>query len=159
MGARVAAHVTVDEQIFERQGIKVVITEDGHMRQYSPGEIADPNGELVQHDGEPSFLFRLDHAVHSDDDVPGPLREALTRAAQRLFRVQADGSETDDECAYVEVVGGPDVQDGAIAVGVDTDGNGFNRAVIDTMVGIFVEELSPLEVPVEITAAPWPDQG
>jgi hypothetical protein len=152
-------HVTVDEQIFERQGIKVVIGEDGHMHQFSPGEVADPNGELLQHDGEPSFLFRLSTLVRSVDDIPGPLREALDRAADRLFRVQTDGSETDDEGAYVEVVTGLEVQDGAIALRVDTDGNGFNRAIIDTMVGIFVEELSPLEVPVGISAAPWPDEG
>jgi hypothetical protein len=151
-------HVTVDEQLFERQGIKVVITEDGQMRQYSPGEVAEPNGDLVQHDGEPSFLFRLDHVVLSDDDIPGPVREALDRAADRLFRIQADGSETDDECEYVEVVTGLEVHDGAIAIRVDTDGNGFNRPVIDTMVGIFVAELSPLEVRVEISAAPWPSQ-
>jgi hypothetical protein len=72
--------------------------------------------------------------------------------------VQTDGSVTDDEREYLEVVLAPETQNGGVAVRVDTDGKGFGRAAIDAMVGIFVEELSPLGVPLVITAAPWPDR-
>lgn len=154
-GGVVAGHVVVDEQIFERQGIKVVVTEEGEMRQYSPGEVADLNGELVQHDGEPSFRFRLDREVRSDEDVPDAVGLALRAASDRLSQVLPDGSGEAGDEPWVESVGGPYLQDGALMVVADTDGSGFSRAMIDTMVRILVEELTPVAVPVEISAAPF----
>jgi hypothetical protein len=69
---------------------------------------------------------------------------ALRRVTQRMYYVMPDGREEPGEQGQVEWNVGPAVHDGAIALYLDCDGTWSSRAMFDTMVGIFVEELTPL---------------
>ena len=63
--------VTVDDQIYERQGVKTVLGVDGRPRTVPPGQLPEPTEQILGREGEPAFQVRLAKAVHSDEDVPG----------------------------------------------------------------------------------------
>jgi hypothetical protein len=145
--------VTVAEHIYEQQGVKVVMTSDGQVREVPAGQRPEPTEEVLTRAGEPSFQVRLAHVVRSDDDLSDGMGLALRRVAQRLYQVMSDGREVPGEEGPVEWNVGAAVHDGAVVMYLDTDGSGFGRAMVDTMVGVFVEELAPLAVHADISAA------
>lgn len=147
--------VTVDEHIYERQRLKVVTTAEGRVREVPPGELPEPTENLLVYAaGEPQFLVRLATPVTSDEDVPDEVGLALRRVTQRMYYVMPDGREVPGEQGQVEWNVGPAVHDGAIVLYLDCDGTWSSRTMFDMMVGIFVEELTPLGVQAHITAAP-----
>lgn len=151
------ALVTVADQIYERQGARMVLASDGRARIVPAGQLPEPTEEVLGREGEPSFQVRLGKEVRSDDDVPDEVGLALRRVAERMYQVLPDGREVLGEEGPVEWVMGPAVHDGAVVMYLDTGGTGFSRAMIDTMVGVLVEELAPLAVRADITVAlPFP---
>lgn len=145
--------VTVVDRIFDRQGVKLVNTADGNVRELLPGEAPDPNDHVSMHDGAPSFAVRFADEVASDSDVPDDVGLALRRAAGRFYSVLADGSEGDEQ-GHVEWVMGPTVRGGVVTIELDTDGSGFTPQMIEIMVRILVEELTPTGVPARIFVPP-----
>ncbi|HET6967425.1 MAG TPA: hypothetical protein VFI44_04060, partial [Ornithinibacter sp.] len=150
----VTGRVTLADHIFEQQGFKVVTTSDGQVREIPPGERPEPNEEILGRFGEPAFRVRLEQELRNDGDVADEIGLALRRVGERLFHVMPDGREVPGEDGPVEWMGGPAVHGGALVMFLDTDDKGFSRAMIDTMAGIFVEELTPLAVQADISAAP-----
>lgn len=146
--------VKVSEHIYEQQGFKVVRTSDGQVRQVPAGQRPEANEEILARGGEPAFLVRLAEAVRSDDDVPDEVGLALRTVAHRLYQVMPDGREVPGEQGTVEWIVGPAVHGGGVVMYLDTDCSGSSRAMVETMVGIFVEELAPLAVHADISAAP-----
>ena len=145
-----AGSVTVVAQLFDQQGVKTVIGE-GPPRTLGPGECPDPGEQVLMRGGEPAFRVRLDHEVHSDDDIPDQLGLALRRVARRLYHVAMDGREVPDDDGHVEWIVGPSVHEGGIVLFLDTDGDGFSRPMIETMGRIFVDELTPLALQAHIS--------
>lgn len=144
--------VTVTDRLFERQYLKTVLTADG-VREVPPGQLPAPTDQVLAVMGEPSFRVALANVVRSDHDVPDEVGFALRRAAKRLYDIMADGREDSDCEGPVEWVLGPVVHDAAVAVWLDTDGAGSGRAMVEAMTKILVEELEPLGVRAEISAA------
>lgn len=93
--------------------------------------------------------------MHTDTDVPNALGLALCRVADRLYGVLPDGTGDPDASGIVEGVMGPAVHDGGLLLSLDTESFGSNEPMVETMTRIFVEELEPLAIPVELTAAAW----
>ncbi len=151
--------VTVAEHIYELQGHKVVLGADGQVREVPAGQRAESDEEILVRAGEPAFRVQFTTPVNGDEDVADEIGFALRRVAKRLFQVMPDGQEVPGEQGDVEWVVGPAVHDGGVVMYLDTDDNGFSRAMIDTMVDVFVEELTPLAVRADIvTAPPLPDE-
>lgn len=149
----VTERLTVAEEIYEQQGVKIVLTSDGQVRQVPPGQRPEPTETVLGREGEPSFQVRLAEVVRGDDDIADDVGLALRRVAQRLYQVMADGREVRGDQGPVEWIVGPAVHDGVVVMYLDTDGSGFGRAMVDTMVGVFMEELAPLDVHADISAA------
>lgn len=146
-----SSDVRVDADIFERLYIKTVVGPDG-ARMVNAGHLPRPEEKVLAIMGEPSFAVRLADPVSEEGDIPPELRAALDRVVDRLF---ADWSASEDGAAGqgpVEGVFGPTVHDGAVVIGLETDGLGAGRDVVDAMVRVFVEELTPLEMRLEITS-------
>jgi hypothetical protein len=151
----VTGHVTVVEGLYLQQGLKLVLDSGGGPpRQVLAGQRPEPDETILMHAGEPGFEVRLPTALQTDDDLPDEVGLALRRVAERMYRVSAEGEELRDGDGPVETVIGPLVHEGAVVLYLDTDGSGFNPAMIDSMARIFVEELAPLDVDAEIAAAP-----
>ncbi|GAA3702685.1 hypothetical protein GCM10022399_18900 [Terrabacter ginsenosidimutans] len=148
-------YVRVDEDLFGRMGLKFVVTPDGQALELLPGQLAEPGADVISHVGEPRFQVRMSTPVLTDADVPDVLGLALRRVADRLFGVMPDGTEDPDASGIVEGVMGPAAHDGGLLLSLDTDGFGFNPPMLETMTRIFVEELEPLAIPVELCAASW----
>ena len=152
-----AGAVTVVEQIFEQQGVKTVIGA-GPSRLVLPGEVPRPDEQVLVRGGEPAFQVRLEHEVLGDGDVPDEVGFALRRVADRLYDVAMDGQEDPDGEGRVEWIVGPSVHEGGLVLFLDTDGDGFSRPMIESMAGIFVDELTALGVVAEISGTPaYPD--
>lgn len=148
-------YVRVDEDLYGRMGLKFVLTPDGQSLELLPGQLADPGSDVVSHVGEAGFHVRMSTRVVTDTEVPDALGLALRRVADRLFGVMPDGTEDPDASGIVEGVLGPAVYDGGLVLTLDTESFGFNPPMVETMTRIFVEELEPLAIPVELTAASW----
>lgn len=145
----------MDEDLYGRMGLKFVLTPDGRSLQLLPGQLADPGSDIVSHVGEARFHVRMPTPVHTDADVPDELGLALRQVADRLYGVMPDGTEDPEADGIVEGVLGPAVHDGGLLLSLDTESFGFNEPMVETMTRIFVEELEPLAIPVELTAAAW----
>lgn len=145
----------MDEDLYGRMGLKFVLTPEGQSLQLLPGQLAAPGSDIVSHVGEARFLVRIPTPVHTDADVPDELGLALRQVADRLYGVLPDGTEGPDAERVVEGVLGPAVHDGGLVLTLDTDGFGFNPAMVETMTRIFLEQLEPLAIPLELTAAAW----
>jgi hypothetical protein len=145
--------VTVQEQLFERLGIKIVTTSDGEVRDVPRGELPEPTDNLLARMVEPTFTVSLRQVLRDDVDVTDELGLALRRVAKRLFQVMPDGREVPGEQGPVETIVGPTVHEGAVMMFLDTDDSGYGRAMIDGIVGVFVDELAPLTVPTHISAS------
>ena len=143
--------VVVDEQLFEKQGWKYVMgTQD--VLKVPPGKVAPTGaGQVVRDDWEPIFEVKLAHPVNADEHVPDCVGLALRTVAERVCEVAPDGSH-DPDGLWVESFSGPMVHDGALVLWLDTDGQGFTRDMIQAMGSIFVEELTPCGVHVEVSA-------
>jgi hypothetical protein len=89
----VTGRVTVAEKLYEQQGVKVVLTSDGQVRQVPPGQQPEPTEEVLAREGEPSFQVRLAKKVRGDDDIPDEIGLALRNVAHRLHQVMPDGRE------------------------------------------------------------------
>ena len=152
---RVTTYVRVDENIYGRMGLKFVLRPDGQSLQLLPGQLADRGSDVVSHVGEARFHVRISTPVATDADVPDALGLALRRVADCLFGILPDGTEDPDASGIVEGVLGPAVHDGGLVLTLDTESFGFNPPMVETMTRIFVEELEPLAIPVELTAASW----
>jgi hypothetical protein len=159
-GTSMTTHVTVDQDLYARQGIKLVVSPDGSPRELRRGELADPGDRMLDHDGEPRFQVRLGVPARTDADVPDELGLALRRVADRLPCVTPDGHEDPaTEGETVEWVTAPFLFDGTLVIRIDTDGFGFNPAMIEGMVAIFLDELEPLGITAYLTAGPeLPDE-
>jgi len=148
--------VSVDAQIYEKQGHKIVLGPDEEILEVPAGQPAPPGGEVLALAGEPAFELRLPGPLDSDEDIPDSLGLALRTVAERLCTLSPDGCEVD---GWVEGCWGPVVQDGTVRLWLDTDGKGFAPDLIDAMIGVFLEELTPLSIEVEISAGPsWPER-
>lgn len=148
-------YVRVDEDLYGRMGLKFVVTPDGEALELLPGQLADPGADVVSHVGEAGFQVRMSTPVRTDVDVPDAVGMALRHVADRLFGVMPDGTEDPGASGIVEGVLGPAVQNGGLVLRLDTDGFGFNPPMIETMARIFLEELEPLAIPVQLSAASW----
>lgn len=148
-------YVRVDEDLYGRMGLKFVLTPDGQSLQLLPGQLAEPGSDIVSHVGEARFHVRMSTQAVTDADVPDELGLALRQVADRLYGVMPDGTEDPDASGIVEGVLGPAVYDGGLLLSLDTESFGFNEPMVETMTRIFVEELEPLAIPVELTAAAW----
>jgi hypothetical protein len=146
--------VTVAEQLYEQQYIKVVATSDGNVQHLPPGRVPEPTGDVLATLGEPSFAIHLARELATDADVPDDVGLALRRAVQRLHHVMKDGREEPGEAGPVEGVFGPVVSEGALVVCLDTDGLGAGPAMVGTMARILVEELAPLALDAHVSAGP-----
>ena len=147
--------VTVAQGLYLQQGIKLVLDpHGGPPREVPAGQRPGPDETILMHAGEPGFQVRLANPVRTDEDVPDVVGFALRKVVERLYRVSPEGEELVDDGGPVEFVIGPQVHDGVIVVDIDTDGYGFGPAMIETMARLFVEELAPLDVDAEISAAP-----
>ena len=96
-----------------------------------------------------------EHPLVIDADVPNALGLALRGVADRLFNVLPDGSEDADASGIVVGVLGPAVHNGGLLLSLGIESFGFNPPMVEMRIRIFVEELEPLAVPVELTAASW----
>jgi len=143
--------VVVDEHIFEKQGWKYVMRTHDVLK-VPPGQVAPTDeGEVVRDDWEPIFEVRLEYPVNADEDVPDCVGLGLRTVADRVCEVAPDGSH-DPDGLWVECYSGPSVHDGALMVWLDTDGQGFTREMIEAMSSVFVEQLTPCGVPLQVSA-------
>jgi hypothetical protein len=131
-----------------------VDTANGELRRIPPGQLPEPTDRVVVRFGEPTFQVRLADALRTDEDLADAVGIALRRAAVRLTQVMSDGQESPDGSGPVEWVVGPTVHNGAVAMYLDTDGDGFTKPMIEAMANIFVEELVPLGVYAEVSVSP-----
>ena len=144
--------VIVADQIYEQQGTKLVAGADG-TRQIPAGQAPGPEDDILMVMGEPCFEVRFTQEVLTDDDVPDEVGLALRAVAKRLTHVMSDGREVPDEDGPVEFVTGPAIHNGAVALYLDTDDRGGGRAMITAMARIFVEELTPLAMPLTVSGS------
>jgi len=148
-----ARYLKVDKDLHARQGLKFVLTPEGQALELLPGELPGPGADVVSHVGEPRFHVRMTDPVRTDAEVPDAVGLALRRVADRLQHDTPDGSEDANGDGIVEWVYGPAVHDGALLMALDTDGFGFNPAMIEAMTRIFADELEPIAVSLELSAA------
>lgn len=78
---------------------------------------------------------------------------SLREVGKRLIHVMSEGREVPDEDGPVEFVMGPTVHNGAVALYLDTDGRGGGRAMIEAMARVFVDELTPLAMPLTVAGS------
>ena len=150
--------VGVADDMFGRQGFKVARGAGGDVKEVPPGQLLESGDVLLGRYGDPNFQIRLTREVHNDGDVPEDVAIALAKVSRRLSNVTRDGREAADGSATVEGIVGPVPNDGAMVIYVDSDGMGCTPPMIETMVGIFVEELTPLGVTTSISvASPSPE--
>lgn len=143
--------VIVDDYLYEKQGWKYVMGPDEVLK-VPPGQVAPTDeGELFRGDWEPLFEVRLAHPVNADEDIPDCVGLAMRTVAGRLCEVAPDGSH-DPDGLWVEFIYGPMVHNGALVLSLDTDGQGFTREMIEAMGRVFVEELTPCGVRLEVFA-------
>lgn len=143
-----ATFVKVQDRLFERQGTKVVVPQDGSPVEVPAGELPNAGEEVLAVEGEPAFQLRLDHEVANSSELPGEVIAALGPLIQRLSLVSLEGEEGGE--LHVEDVA-LGVQDGALVLFCDTDGMGYSPQMIETMARIFVEELDPLGLPMTLS--------
>lgn len=153
----VDSRVHVDEQLFERLGRKLVENRPG-FDWVESGDLVVPPDTWRTYEGDPWFLVRLPYEVFSNADLPDEVGFALRRVVDRLYQVLPDGTEVEGEMGPIEGAGFV-VHDGVVVVETDTDGWYYTRATVDAMAKIFVEELGPLGINVEVTAAPYFDEA
>jgi hypothetical protein len=146
--------VTVADRLYEQQGTKVVTTAGGQVRHLPPGQVPEPQEDVLAKLGEPSFAVHLATQVRTDEDVSDEVGLALRRVGRRLHDVMPDGQEDPDGAGPVEGVFGPAVRDGAVVICLDTDGAGAGPSMMSAMAAIFVEELTPLGVDAHVAAGP-----
>lgn len=143
--------ITVADRIFDRQYHKTVLGSDGHASEVPRGALPDPDAKVIAREGEPAFCIRLARPVQSLADLPDDVVAALGRIGDRSLRLQHDGSEDENRPGIVECTLGPSVTGGEVLIVMDTDGVGAAPALVDAIVAIMLEELTPTGVDGEIS--------